>query len=58
MDKCHHFEFPSHLYREPCISCLIESMCVLVPVRAYVLRVRLWRLLGEDMPGQRAQWVR
>lgn len=37
---------------------LIEAMCVLVPVRAYVLCVHLWRVLREDMPGQRAQWVR
>lgn len=38
--------------------CLIEAMCVLVSVRAYVLCVCLWRVLGEDMPGQRAHWVR
>lgn len=38
---------------------LIEAMCALVPVRAYVC---CWhptgRLLREDMPGQRARWVR
>lgn len=40
--------------------CLIEAMCVLVPVRAYVLCVCvcLCSVFGEDMPGQRAQWVR
>lgn len=40
MDKCHHFEFPSHLFTGgPGIPVLIEAMCVLVPVRAQVLRV-------------------
>lgn len=64
MDKCHHFEFPSHLFTGMgawggggmCLS-LIGAMCV-VSVCAYVLFVCFWRVLDEDMPGQRAHWVR
>lgn len=37
------------------LSCLIEAMCVLVPVRADLVCVCLWKVLGEDMPGQRAR---
>lgn len=48
MDKCHHFEFPSHLFTEEGGHApgVIEAMCVLMSVCACFL-YRVWTCLAK-----------